>query len=145
MFPFVIQMGEVEEFKLRQALQAMGLHDSAYWLSWHIYQSGMALLFGFFIRVFGIIFQLRIFHLTARQILFRLSAVVLRLMRISVALVLRFWRGVPHVLALWASDGESMCWRLLLLWALFGMIYAGRCRLALGFWLYRFCLGVHRL
>ena len=77
MFPFVIQMGEVEEFKLRQALQAMGLHDSAYWLSWHIYQSGMALLFGFFIRVFGIIFQLRIFHLTARQILFRLSAVVL--------------------------------------------------------------------
>ena len=66
MFPFVIQMGEVvmeKELKLRQALQAMGLHDSAYWLSWHIYQSGMALLFGFFIWVFGMIFQLRMFHL----------------------------------------------------------------------------------
>ena len=65
MFPFVIQMGEVvmeKELKLRQALQAMGLHDSAYWLSWHIYQSGMALLFGFFIWVFGMIFQLRMFH-----------------------------------------------------------------------------------
>lgn len=65
MFPFVIQMGEVvmeRELKLRQALQAMGLHDTAYWLSWHIYQSGMALLFGFFIWVFGMIFQLRMFH-----------------------------------------------------------------------------------
>jgi hypothetical protein len=40
MFPFVIQMGEVvmeRELKLRQALQAMGLHDTAYWLSWHLY------------------------------------------------------------------------------------------------------------
>jgi hypothetical protein len=64
MFPFVIQMNEVvmeRELKLRQALQAMGLHDTAYWLSWHMYQSGMALLFGFFIWVFGMIFQLRMF------------------------------------------------------------------------------------
>jgi hypothetical protein len=64
MFPFVIQMNEVvmeRELKLRQALQAMGLHDTSYWLSWHMYQSGMALLFGFFIWVFGMIFQLRIF------------------------------------------------------------------------------------
>ncbi len=66
MFPFVIQMGEVvmeRELKLRQALQAMGLHDTAYWLSWHLYQSFMALLFGFFIWVFGMIFQLRMFRL----------------------------------------------------------------------------------
>jgi hypothetical protein len=65
MFPFVIQMNEVvmeRELKLRQALQAMGLHDTAYWLSWHMYQSGMALLFGFFIWVFGMIFQLKMFH-----------------------------------------------------------------------------------
>jgi hypothetical protein len=64
MFPFVIQMNEVvmeRELKLRQALQAMGLHDTSYWLSWHIYQSGMALLFGFFIWVFGMIFQLKMF------------------------------------------------------------------------------------
>jgi hypothetical protein len=64
MFPFVIQMNEVvmeRELKLRQALQAMGLHDTAYWLSWHMYQSWMALLFGFFIWVFGMIFQLKMF------------------------------------------------------------------------------------
>ena len=43
------------------ALQAMGLHDASYWLSWHLYQSLMALLFGFFIWVFGMIFQFRLF------------------------------------------------------------------------------------
>jgi hypothetical protein len=32
------------ECKLRQALTAMGLHDLAYWLSWHLYQSALALL-----------------------------------------------------------------------------------------------------
>jgi hypothetical protein len=64
MFPFVIQMNEIvmeKEFKLRKALQAMGLHDVSYWLSWHMYQSAMALFFGFFIWVFGSIFQFRMF------------------------------------------------------------------------------------
>jgi len=64
MFPFVIQMAEViaeRELKLRQALSAMGLHDLAYWLSWHFYQSFMALLFGFFVYCFGCIFQLSMF------------------------------------------------------------------------------------
>jgi len=64
MFPFVIQMNEVvaeRELRLRQALAAMGLRDTAYWLSWHLYQSVMALLFGFFIWAFGCIFQFRLF------------------------------------------------------------------------------------
>ena len=64
MFPFVIQMSEVvneKELKLRQALQAIGLHDVSYWLAWHIFQSSMSFIFGFFIWVFGMIFQLRIF------------------------------------------------------------------------------------
>lgn len=64
MFPFVIQMNEIvmeKELKLRKALQAMGLRDTSYWLSWHIYQSLMALLFGCFIWVFGMIFQFRLF------------------------------------------------------------------------------------
>jgi hypothetical protein len=50
------------EFKLRQALQAMGLHDLAYWLSWHFYQSVMTMLFSFFIWVFGMMFQFKMFH-----------------------------------------------------------------------------------
>jgi hypothetical protein len=65
MFPFVIQINEIvmeRELKLRQALQAMGLHDIAYWLSWHFYQSIMAMLFGFFIWVFGMMFQFKMFH-----------------------------------------------------------------------------------
>jgi hypothetical protein len=64
MYPFVIQMSEIvmeKELKLHKALQAMGLHDVAYWLSWHLYQSVMALIFGFFIWVFGSIFQFRMF------------------------------------------------------------------------------------
>jgi hypothetical protein len=64
MFPFVIQMSEVvneKEFKLRQALQAIGLYDVSYWLAWHIFQSSMSFIFGFFIWVFGMSFQLRIF------------------------------------------------------------------------------------
>jgi hypothetical protein len=64
MFPFVIQMGEVvtdKELKFRQALAAMGLYDLSYWLSWHIYQSVMAAIAGFFIYAFGCIFQFRLF------------------------------------------------------------------------------------
>lgn len=64
MFPFVIQMGEVvtdKELKFRQALAAMGLFDLSYWLSWHIYQSVMAAIAGFFIYAFGCIFQFRLF------------------------------------------------------------------------------------
>ena len=64
MFPFVVQIGEVvaeRELKLRQALAAMGLHDLSYWLSWHIYQSAMALLNAFLTYCFGCMFQFKIF------------------------------------------------------------------------------------
>ena len=64
MFPFVIQMGEVvadKEMKFRQALAAMGLHDLSYWLSWHIYQTSMAFISGFFLYAFGCIFQFKLF------------------------------------------------------------------------------------
>ena len=64
MFPLVIQMGEVireKELRLRQSLQAMGMLDPAYWLSWHLFESALAMLFGFFIWVFGAIFRLQLF------------------------------------------------------------------------------------
>ena len=64
MFPFVIQISEVvseRELKLRQTLAAMGLHDTAYWLSWHMYQSAMAFVNAFLIYCFGCIFGFNIF------------------------------------------------------------------------------------
>jgi hypothetical protein len=64
MFPFVIQISEIlmeRERKLRQAMATMGLHDLAYWLSWHLFLTSVAILFGFFIYVFGCIFQFRFF------------------------------------------------------------------------------------
>ena len=64
MFPFAIQITEVvveKELKLRQAMSSMGMHDLAYWLSWHVYQSAMSLLSAFFIFCFGAIFQLQLF------------------------------------------------------------------------------------
>ena len=64
MFPFVIQISEIlmeRERKLRQAMATMGLHDLSYWLSWHLFLTSVALLFAFFIYVFGCIFQFRFF------------------------------------------------------------------------------------
>ena len=64
MFPFVIQISEIvmeRERKLRQAMATMGMHDLSYWLSWHLFLTSVAMLFGFFIYVFGCIFQFRIF------------------------------------------------------------------------------------
>jgi ABC-type multidrug transport system permease subunit len=64
MFPFVIQISEIvmeRERKLRQALATMGMHDLSYWLSWHLFLTSVAMLFGFFIYVFGCIFQFRLF------------------------------------------------------------------------------------
>jgi hypothetical protein len=64
MFPFVIQISEIlmeRERKLRQAMSTMGLHDLSYWLSWHLFLTPVAMTFGFFIYVFGCIFQFRIF------------------------------------------------------------------------------------
>jgi ABC-type multidrug transport system ATPase subunit len=64
MFPFVIQMTEVvyeREFKLRQALAAMGLYDLSYWFSWHIYQSALAFFSSFFLYAFGCLFQFSLF------------------------------------------------------------------------------------
>mmetsp|Transcript_48840 Transcript_48840/g.119011 ORF Transcript_48840/g.119011 Transcript_48840/m.119011 type:complete len:1032 (-) Transcript_48840:696-3791(-) len=64
MFPFVIQMGEViqdKELKFRQALGAMGLYELSYWLSWHIYESSMAMLTALMLYIFGCIFQFQLF------------------------------------------------------------------------------------
>jgi ABC-type multidrug transport system fused ATPase/permease subunit len=46
---------------MRQALAAMGLHDTAYWLSWHLYQSAMASLNALLIYCFGCLFRFNIF------------------------------------------------------------------------------------
>ena len=71
MFPFVIQMNEIvteRELKLRKALEAMGLHDTSYWISWHLFHTTMTLLFGFFIWLFGLIFQFALFKKNGARI-----------------------------------------------------------------------------
>jgi hypothetical protein len=76
MFPFVIQMNEIvteRELKLRKALEAMGLHDTSYWISWHLFQTTMTMLFGFFIWLFGLIFQFALFKKNGARIVHRVA------------------------------------------------------------------------
>jgi len=59
MFPFVIQMQEQvfeKEQKLRQSMSSMGMHEAAYHLSWHLYQTLMAVTSSLLLTVFGIMF-----------------------------------------------------------------------------------------
>ncbi len=113
MFPFVIQMNEIvteRELKLRKALEAMGLHDTAYWLSWHLFQTTMTMLFGFFIWLFGLIFQFALFKKNGEDnVLFNFSVNPVSYCQ-NVRrwrFVCRFWHCVPYILALWPINGIS--------------------------------------
>ncbi|KAL1317961.1 hypothetical protein HN51_070199 [Arachis hypogaea] len=64
MFNFVLQMSSLvteKELKLRQAMTMMGLYDSAYWLSWLIWEAFITLLSSLLVVLFGMMFQFRFF------------------------------------------------------------------------------------
>ncbi|KAM7269348.1 hypothetical protein ACFE04_024845 [Oxalis oulophora] len=61
MFGFVFQMSSLiteKELKLRQAMSMMGLYDSAYWLSWLVWDASMTLASAILTVAFGWMFRL---------------------------------------------------------------------------------------
>jgi ABC-type multidrug transport system ATPase subunit len=64
MFGFVTQMGNLageKELGLRQALRTMGMRDSAYWLSWLVFDSAFALVTSLLIVAFGLVLRFEFF------------------------------------------------------------------------------------
>jgi len=63
-FPFVMQMSDLiteRELKLRQSLNVMGMMDSAYWVSWHIFHIITGLLGSLVLCLAGIAFRYDVF------------------------------------------------------------------------------------
>eukprot|EP00271_Cylindrocystis_brebissonii_P002761 TRINITY_DN13562_c0_g1_i1.p1 TRINITY_DN13562_c0_g1~~TRINITY_DN13562_c0_g1_i1.p1 ORF type:complete len:960 (+),score=162.56 TRINITY_DN13562_c0_g1_i1:682-3561(+) len=73
MFGFVIQMGNLvleRELKLRQAMSTMGLLDSAYWLTWLVWEEALAIISSVLLVLFGMIFQFDFFIKNAFPVVF---------------------------------------------------------------------------
>ncbi|KAF3783029.1 ATP-binding cassette sub-family A member 3 [Nymphaea thermarum] len=73
LFGFEFQMSSLvaeKDLKLRQALTIMGLFDSAYWLSWLVWEICLTLLSSLLLVLFGMMFQLRFFLKNSFGILF---------------------------------------------------------------------------
>ncbi|KAG7606930.1 AAA+ ATPase domain [Arabidopsis thaliana x Arabidopsis arenosa] len=64
MFGFVLQLGSVvteKELKLREAMTTMGVYESAYWLSWLIWEGILTFVSSLFLVLFGMMFQFEFF------------------------------------------------------------------------------------
>ncbi|WZZ75142.1 hypothetical protein YC2023_086512 [Brassica napus] len=64
MFGFVLQLGSLateKELKLRQAMTVMGVYDTAYWLSWLIWEGILTFVSSLFLVLFGMMFQFDFF------------------------------------------------------------------------------------
>ncbi|XP_013596936.1 PREDICTED: ABC transporter A family member 11 isoform X2 [Brassica oleracea var. oleracea] len=64
MFGFVLQLGSLvteKELKLRQAMTMMGVFDTAYWLSWLIWEGLLTFVSSLFLVLFGMMFQFDFF------------------------------------------------------------------------------------
>ncbi|MCO5597008.1 hypothetical protein L7F22_051080 [Adiantum nelumboides] len=64
MFGFVVQMSSLvaeRESRLRQAMSIMGLLDSAYWLSWLLWEVVLVFVSSILIVLFGMMFQFYLF------------------------------------------------------------------------------------
>uniref|UniRef100_A0A803L940 ABC transporter domain-containing protein n=1 Tax=Chenopodium quinoa TaxID=63459 RepID=A0A803L940_CHEQI len=73
MFPFVFQMSSIvleKELKLRQAMNIMGLYDSAYWLSWLVWETFVILISSLCIILSGMILQFQFFLHNSFAVLF---------------------------------------------------------------------------
>jgi len=65
MFGFVTQMGNIageKELGLRQALRTMGMRDSAYWLSWLVFDAAFALVTSLLVVAFGLTLRFEFFQ-----------------------------------------------------------------------------------
>ncbi|XP_065877068.1 ABC transporter A family member 2 [Euphorbia lathyris] len=75
MFGFVLQIGSLvaeKELKLRQALNMTGLYESAYWLSWIIWDGILALISSVLLVLFGMMFQFDFFKKNSFAVVFLL-------------------------------------------------------------------------
>lgn len=73
MFGFVFQISSLvteKELKLRQAMSIMGLYESAFWLSWLMWEALLTLLSALFTVLFGMMFQFDFFLHNSFPILF---------------------------------------------------------------------------
>ncbi|CAN1138754.1 ABC transporter A family member 2 [Linum perenne] len=73
LFGFVLQITALvteKELKLRQAMSTMGLYDSAYWLSWVIWEGIIALFSALFLVIFGMMFQFDFFKKNSFAVVF---------------------------------------------------------------------------
>ncbi|KAE8124064.1 hypothetical protein FH972_018974 [Carpinus fangiana] len=73
MFGFVLQISSLiaeKELKLRQAMNMMGLYDSAYWLSWLTWEGFLTLLSSLFLVLFGMMFQFDFFLHNSFEVVF---------------------------------------------------------------------------
>ncbi|KAL8465010.1 hypothetical protein ACS0TY_034479 [Phlomoides rotata] len=64
MFSFVFQISALiteKELKLRQAMEMMGLYDTAYWLSWFTWEGILTLISSLLTVLFGMMFQFDFF------------------------------------------------------------------------------------
>ncbi|KAG5414778.1 hypothetical protein IGI04_002345 [Brassica rapa subsp. trilocularis] len=64
MFSFVLQLGSLatkKELKLCQAMTVMGVYDTAYWLSWLIWDGILTFVSSLFLVLFGMMFQFDFF------------------------------------------------------------------------------------
>mmetsp|Transcript_15168 Transcript_15168/g.38032 ORF Transcript_15168/g.38032 Transcript_15168/m.38032 type:complete len:1527 (+) Transcript_15168:237-4817(+) len=59
-FPFTMQMADIvyeREIKVHQALRSMGMLESSYWASWHVFHAFQNLLIAFVYVILGLIMQ----------------------------------------------------------------------------------------
>ncbi|KAJ7956358.1 ABC transporter A family member 2 [Quillaja saponaria] len=75
MFNFVLQIGSLvteKELNLRQAMNMMGLYESAYWLSWITWEGITTLISSLFLVLFGMLFQFDFFLKNSFAVVFLL-------------------------------------------------------------------------
>ncbi|KAJ0248825.1 hypothetical protein HA466_0158690 [Hirschfeldia incana] len=90
MFGFVLQLGSLateKELKLRQAMTMMGVYDTAYWLSWLIWEGILTFVSSLFLVLFGMMFQFDFFLKNSFFVVFLLF-LLFQLNMISLAFVL---------------------------------------------------------
>ncbi|CAN8251970.1 unnamed protein product [Cochlearia groenlandica] len=90
MFGFVLQLGSLvteKELKLRQAMTMMGVFDTAYWLSWLIWEGILTVVSSLSLVLFGMMFRFDFFLKNSFVVVFLLF-LLFQLNMISLAFVL---------------------------------------------------------
>ncbi|ESQ31765.1 hypothetical protein EUTSA_v10003613mg [Eutrema salsugineum] len=90
MFGFVLQLSSLvteKELKLRQAMTMMGVFDTAYWLSWLLWEAILTVISSLSLVLFGMMFQFHFFLNNSFVVVFLLF-LLFQLNMISLAFVL---------------------------------------------------------